>query len=580
MNKAFIQIRLLLAVLFAGFLIFPLQTRAQDDYPQDYFRSPVDFTIYLSGTFGELRSGHFHSGMDIKTGGVPGKNIYAVGDGYVSRIKVSAYGFGKTLYVTHPNGYISVYAHLSRFNDIIGDFVKKKHYATESFELNLFPGKDELPVKKGEVIAYSGNSGGSNGPHLHFEMRLEATQTPVNPLLFGFEVKDYIRPKINWLKVIPSGPGSLVNGKDQARVFRIDGWGEQHRVKDHDTIRVAGPFSLAVHTWDKLNGANNKNGVYAVQLFADDSLVYEHELEKFDFVETRYINSLIDYYEYKENQRRYQRTEIDPNNHLSIYGKVKNSGILYFDGGGLHRLEYVIRDFSGNISRLPIVIRAEEYTDPAGFPPPEGAVYFSTVNRNAFSAENISMEVPGSCLYRDLWFEYSTDSMPEGAFSRVHRLHTDRVPVHKHFSVQITPDSIPDKYDKLLLARITDEGEYIPYLGEWRDTYFEASLRSFGDFVIVMDTIPPEINSVNIASGIIKKGRITVKVKIDDDLSGIRKYRATLNGAWLLMEYDAKNRLLTYFIDDRLKTGENDFQVEVSDQRGNTRVFRKTLTRK
>ncbi len=579
MEKAIHQFRLLPVLLFLC-CVTPVYMAGQEAYPKDYFRSPVDFPIYLSGTFGELRSGHFHSGMDIKTGGVQGKNIYAVGDGYVSRIKVSAFGFGKTLYVTHPNGFISVYAHLSRFNKVIGDYVLKKHYASESFELNLFPGKDELPVKKGDVIAFSGNSGGSNGPHLHFEMRLEATQTPVNPLLFGYSVKDYIRPEINWIKVIPSGPGSLVDGEDVAKVFRIDGWGEEHRVKNNDTIRVAGPFSLAVNTWDKLNGANNKNGVYSVQLYADDSLVYEHLLEKFDFVETRYINSLIDYYEYKENKRRYQRTEIDPNNHLSIYGTVRNKGILFFEGGGLHTLEYVIRDFNGNTSRLPIIIRAGEFTDPAGFPPPQGAVYFSIDSRNTFEAGNIEMELPGSCLYRDLWFEYATDSMPAGAFSRVHRIHNDRVPVHKHFTVRITPDSIPAEQDKLLLARINDNGAYIPYGGDWKDGHLEASLRSFGDFLIVMDTIPPEISSVNIASGIIKKDRKTVKVRIKDDLSGIRKYKATLNGHWLLMEYDAKNQLLTYFIDERLKPGKNDFAVEVTDQVGNTTVYRKTLSRK
>lgn len=567
--------RLVLAAVF----LLPLSLLAQNEYPGDYFRSPVDFRILLSGTFGELRGGHFHSGMDIKTGGVQGKNIYAVAEGYVSRIKVSATGFGKTLYITHPNGYVSVYAHLSRFNKTIAKFVKAKHYEKESFEMDLYPGKGQFKVKKGEVIAYSGNSGGSNGPHLHFEMRLEKTQTPVNPLLFGFEVKDYIRPEINWLKVIPVGPGSTVDGQPGPKVFRVDGWGEKHRVQDHDTIRVCGPFALAVNTFDKLNDASNKNGVYAVELFADGRLQYSHDLEKFDFSETRYINSFIDYAEYVENKRRYQRTEIDPNNKLSIYREVLNRGVLYFDDDSLHHLEYVIRDFAGNISRLPIIIRTSPFTDPAGMPPPEGARYFGTEGVNSFDAEGISLSLPGECLYRETWFACESRPRPRDAYARVHIVHDEHVPLHRYFSLTITPDSLPAETDKLFIARISDEGEYIYSGGEWENGSLRASVRSFGEYTIVADSIPPVIKSVNIASGRIKKDRETVKVKISDERSGIAKYRGTLNGSWVLMEYDPKRNLLIYEIDQRLRKGENSFRVEVEDGLGNKAVFIKTLIR-
>jgi len=560
-------------------ILVPATLSAQDNYPKDYFRPPVDFRMLLSGTFGELRGGHFHSGMDIKTGGVSGKNIYAVADGYISRIKVSATGFGKTLYITHPNGYVSVYAHLSRYNDIIAPYVKARHYEQESFELNLYPAKDELRVKRGEVIAYSGNSGGSNGPHLHFEMRIESTQTPVNPLLFGFVVKDYIRPDINWLKVNPASSETMINGSHDGKVFQIDGWGEEHRIKDYDTISVAGLFSLAVNTSDKLNDANNKNGVYSIKLYVDGELFYYHDLEKFDFSESGYINSLIDYEEYVENKRRYQRSEVDPNNELSIYKEVSNEGILYFNDTSLHHVEYVIADFRGNISRLTIMIQSLESSKKKVVDKDVSAVLFSCNKKNTIKTDNFEMSLPGSCLYRDLMFEYTVKGSNEGRFSQVHQIHNDRTPVHKAYSVKIKPDSIPLQPDKLLLASITDDGDYISYGGKWEDSVLRVSLRSFGDFTIIADTIAPEITSVNIASGQIKPDRKTVKVKIKDDLSGIKKYRATLNGEWLLMEYDAKNSLLIYNIDDRLLKGRNKFIVKITDQRDNLAVFEKVLVR-
>jgi hypothetical protein len=211
--------------------------------------------------------------------------------------------------------------------------------------------------------------------------------------------------------------------------------------------------------------------------------------------------------------------------------------------------------------------------------PPPGSVLFSIDSTNVFSAENFRMTVPGSSLYRDLWFVYDTLEMPGDAFSRVHRIHNNKTALHRNYTLSIVPDSVPRDPSKLLLARITDDGDYIPYGGEWNDGRLEASSGSFGDFVILIDTIPPTVGSVNVASGIIKSDRKTVKVRIKDERSGIKKYRAELNGNWLLMEYDAKNNLLTYHIDDRLKKGSNQLVIELTDQCDNMTVYRKTLVR-
>ncbi len=560
-------------------LISPVIVASQPPYPKDYFRSPVDFPIILSGTFGELRAGHFHSGIDIKTGGVSGKNIYAVADGYVSRIKVSAFGFGKTIYVTHPNGYVSVYAHLDRFNKTIASKVKQEHYLRESFELDLYPEKDQIPVKKGEVIAYSGNTGGSNGPHLHFEMRIASTQTPVNPLCFGFEAKDFIRPEIKWLKVIPASEEVTVDGHAGSRVYTVEGWGEKHRIRGNDTIEVAGPFSLAIYTHDKLNDADNKNGVYDIRIIVDGDLFYHHEMEKFDFSETRYINSLIDYGEYIENQRRYQRSEIDPNNKLSIYKHVSNRGVLQFEDVGYHLIEYRITDFAGNVSILPLVVKAIPLNQNLALSQSFGARLLACAGDAAFDAENFSLEIPAGGLYRDLDFEYGTREMPEKAFSRVHVVHNDHTPLHSYSTVRIKPDRLPSQPDKMVLVRVTKDNGWIYSGGKWENGMLNARIRNFGDYMIVVDDTPPSITPVNISSGIIGAGRETVKVRISDKLSGIGSYRATLNGKWILMDYDAKNDLLVYEIDELLKSGNNAFRLEVSDNAGNVAVFDKTLVR-
>lgn len=566
---------------FTIFFLFSNLAESQNKYPQYYFRSPVDFPIKLSGTFGELRTDHFHSGIDIKTNRKQGKFIYAIADGYVSRIKVSPSGFGKAIYITHPNGYVSVYAHLKKYNKKIEKFVRTKQYECELFAIQIFPKKNEFPVIKGEIIALSGNSGGSYGPHLHFEIRETKTETPINPLLFGIDVKDYVKPKIRTLKVYPFDSNSLVDSSSFPVQYKVVGWGQLHRLENYDTLDVSGKIAFGIQTYDLFNDVNNKNGVYSIELYVDSVLYYSHSLEKFSFNESRYINSFIDYKEFKQNKRRIQKNYIDPNNKLSIYDSIINRGWITFSDTLFHNITYVVKDVKKNISKLLFIIKSHlcENSDTAihdSIYVSKNRFLYDTVNN--FENEKIKIYFPENSFYDSFNFIYSESESIEEGFSNVYHLHSEYTPVHKRFNLSIKTDSLPEFLrEKAIIVRLNKNNDLRTKGGKWKNGFITAKVREFGRYTVVVDTIAPEIKPVNIHNKKKIYNYKTIKIKIIDDLSGIKFYRGTMNDKWILMEYDAKNYLLTYFIDDRMKKGKNHFKLEVKDERGNLSVYKAVL---
>ena len=251
------------------------------NHPKDYFRSPLDIPLILSGTFGELRSNHFHAGIDLKTKGQSGLNVYAIADGYVSRIKVSPWGYGKAIYITHYNGYTSVYAHLMRYTGAIQDYVIDQQYLQKSYDIELFPDSLELKVQKGQIIGLSGNTGSSAAPHLHFEIRNSQNQYPQNGLQFGFDIKDDIPPIIKELKLYRQSKKTQINGNNHDIILETKGENGLYMLDQN--IEVSGPFSIGLNTYDLLNFASNKNGVFSIDVFVDSSLIYSHKMEEFGF---------------------------------------------------------------------------------------------------------------------------------------------------------------------------------------------------------------------------------------------------------------------------------------------------------
>ncbi len=558
---------------------------AQDKFPKKDFIPPVDFPLVLSGTFGELRTNHFHSGIDIKTQGVQGKPVHAVADGYVSRIKISPGGFGKAVYIDHPDGYTTVYAHCRNFNSDIDKWVKAQQYKLESFEVNLFPGKDQFPVKQGDIIAWSGNTGSSMGPHLHFEIRETNGQIPVNPLLFGFPVKDYIRPKITRLMIYPYGEHSLVKGKNRPLELLLSGWGPVYRLKGCDTVAVSGDIYFGIETFDLLNAAKNKNGVYSITLMIDSVKVFAYELNKIPFTESKYVNSLIDYAYFSKYKKRIQKTYIEPGNHLSVYEQVAGHGIFDMTDNKTHRVQYIVEDAYENESVLTFYLKSST-PEPGkifenGDPSP-GETVFGYDKDNTFEDGNLRLFVPKGALYDTLSFRFAMEASDKSLDSVMYVVHNKSKPLNKACKLMIKPGKAIDQYDrysdKYLIAKVNDKsGELIATGGRWEDDHLTAYISSFGKYVIAIDTVKPEIRPYNFTSGKSVGKQKTVKVRIEDDFSGIKQFRGTLNGKWILMEWDPKRKMLTYTKDDRMIKGKNLFKLVVTDNRNNEAVYETVL---
>ena len=564
-----------------SFVVFASPLFAQKTYPQNYFISPLDIPLNLSGTFGELRDDHFHSGLDIRTGEVEGLKVYAVADGYVSRIKVSSGGYGKAIYITHPDGYVSVYAHLQQYQGAIKDYIKNEQYRRESFEVDLYPAPGTLEVKQGEIIALSGDSGGSGGPHLHFEIRDAGSEKPINPLLFGYHVEDVSPPVINLLKAYPADGKCLIRSKNMEAEFALQGSNGKYSPAGKDTISITGKAYFGINTIDLFNNGNNKNGVYSISLLVDSGLVYKHVMETFSFDETRYINSLIDYPDYISNQRRVQKSYIQPNNHLSIYKNVKNDGIIEFANGDVRLLTYKVADAIGNISTLSFWVKSEIQNEPVA--PAEKQMdaqgsLFTYKSDNLFETGHIKFEVPGSALYDTLLFTYKLLSPIRNSYSGVHQLHNPNTPLQTWCKLFIRPDSLPKALNyKALIVLIEEEQKLTSVGGNWDDGFITTQIREFGKYCVMVDTISPKIIPVNISNNKNIATQGTIQIQITDELSGIATYRGRLNGQWILMDYDAKNDLLIYSYDERLAKGENIFELTVTDKKNNTSNYKAKL---
>ena len=558
---------------YVALLLFcwSLLTNGQSPYPTAYFQAPLDIPLLVTGTFGELRENHLHSGIDFKTQEREGFPVMATADGYVSRIKVALFGFGKVVYLTHPNGYTTVYAHLQKFSPTLEKYIKSEQYQQQNFEVHLFPKSDEFQVKKGEIIGFSGSTGGYVGPHLHYEIRDTTTEHPINPLLFGLEIKDTIAPTIREIVVYPLRKGTQISNADFPYQLCL----KKNKKGDYETekIAVSGVIGIGINVIDLLNDARNENGIYELELKINGQLAHQQRFESFSFDETKYLNLLIDYERYTTTDKKIQKAFIDLNNPLSVINSSLPGHLQILDGFH-YKIEVMVKDFAGNIAKVHIPLEGK--TQPILQPKKIIATpyFIKATEFQKFTLENATIAFPKNTFYEDLYLDFSIEN-------NLVKVHRPIVPLDKNYTLTFDVSTISEVEKKQLFIAYIDEKDQVDYQPTTKkeNTLFTTT-KNLGTFTLMKDSIPPTIQLHNFKENQWISKLNYLEITVDDDLSGIDTYTASINDEWILLEYDLKKKRLVYdFSDKKLKGHQHQLKISVADKVGNTNLLETTFYR-
>lgn len=519
---------------------------------QSQYRSPLDIPLILSANFGELRPNHFHSGIDLKTQAVVDKPVYSIADGYVSRISVSPSGYGLAIYVDHPaTGHTSVYGHLNSYAPKITKYLKEKQYEKESYRIDLSLDSTVLPVKKGELIAYSGNTGSSGGPHVHFEIRNTADQLALDPLVYYKSgIKDAIPPQLKGIAVHPVQDRGVVNNSREIFRQSVSALKSGDYALLKDTINAWGRIGVSVYANDRMTGTNNIYGVKKVRLYLEDKEIFSSDITSVNFANTRMINSMIDYDHWYTKRAFYQKSFIEPGNRLSIYKTVDN-GYINIDEEKVYHLRYELEDLYGNLTRYSFNIMGKKQDMPAV---KQHAVKMKWDEENHFSADLFSLTIPEGNLYDDLYFSFER-IQNSARFSSVYKVNNEYIPLHGYcdMTIKLTRDSLLNKA-QYGIVRITAKGGESWVGGKYNNGAVTTRIRDLGHtYAVSSDTKAPTITPVQPARWV-TNGKIVIRVT--DDKSGVASCRGTIDGEFALFEHDVKKPLYTYKLDPtRLQKG-------------------------
>jgi murein DD-endopeptidase MepM/ murein hydrolase activator NlpD len=546
-----------LGLLFV-FIIILFETNAQN-YPQNYFRYPLDSLPNLVSPFGGLRDNHFHSGMDLRTNQQEGLPVFASADGYISRIKIQSIGYGKAIYIDHPNGYTTVYGHLQKYSGKIAEWIHNYQYKNQTFEFDYVFERPILLVKKGDTIGLSGNSGGSSGPHVHFEIRNTKSEKIINPTLFGIIPFDTFIPTIKKVFIYKFVSDGLLLKKE----LKID---QTHTTKLKEFTNVfvynkqieldEDQYGFGIETFDYIHNQEDEKGIYEYCLKHKGKLVFKHTLNQFAFNESKYINAHIDFPFYKSEKVRIQKCFIDDGNEFSTYETNNEKGKIYFLKNSIDTLRFEVIDNNKNsyVLFVPIkVINKKTDVQKANYLKSlKGEKAFYPLTKNTIKAKDFLFEFEEKSLYDTVYYKFNILPKAQKSFSKIYKIFNPTSSFHKAADISIKPIKVKsDLKSKLLLAYyFSDEKNYRSAGGNFDRGVVKGKASNFGHYFIAIDTIAPTIKQIFLNTEDAINDSLHYYFEIKDNFSGIGKYEGFLNNEWILLDFDAKSNLLTYHFDE------------------------------
>lgn len=561
--KIFYQLMLFVCFMSTGIL------KAQTSYPQNYFRNPLNIPMQLAANFGAVRTNHFHMGLDLRTNSQENLPVLAAADGYVSRIKVERYGFGNAIYITHPNGYTTVYAHLNKYFNQLDEYVKERQYKDEKWEQDITFQPGQFPVEKGQQIALSGNTGGSAGPHLHFEIRDTKTEECLNPLLFGFAIPDSIAPIISGLYWYDRRFSTYEPGANGIAVKKAG------NVYTSNLIQVNAPeISLGIKAIDKANQGFNL-GIYNAELLMDGKLIYSFKIDKIHYDNTRYINGCIDYTKFIRDKMGIQHLSDLPGMKLQNYSLPNSTGIIKLQDENVHSIEIVLKDVKGNTSSLTTKLQLNKTSEKIS--PTEKTIMPN--EGKTISTENAEINFSKNAVYDAVNFNaYEKPDADPNAVSNSIVLHSPYIPVQDEYTLKIKPNRKLSKAEKDKAVILLDYGSDKNVVKvKWNGDRAEGQFNRLGTAKLLIDNNLPSVSSGWAEGTMVNNSSLLLKgtTKVGDIVS----FRAELDGKWLRFARVKDNFVYTFDEKCPKGSGVHTLKVTTVNTAGNTNTQTFTFQR-